>query len=125
MVQQQNAARDTKSRFDALKWLLIVLLLVGGVIANFYYSYVATAIRAAIGIVLAISVLVIASQTQKGWKAWSFVKGSRTELRKVVWPTRQEIVQTTSVVVVMVIVIALILWGLDSFFMWVVAWMIE
>ncbi|MFW0079384.1 MAG: preprotein translocase subunit SecE [Coxiella endosymbiont of Haemaphysalis qinghaiensis] len=125
MVQQQNAARDTKSRFDALKWLLIVLLLVGGVIANFYYSYVAMAIRAAIGIVLAISVLVIASQTQKGWKAWSFVKGSRTELRKVVWPTRQEIVQTTSVVVVMVIVIALILWGLDSFFMWVVAWMIE
>lgn len=122
---QQNVVRDTKSRFDALKWLLIVLLLAGGVVANFYYSYVAMAIRAAIGIVLAILVLVIASQTQKGWKAWSFVKGSRTELRKVVWPTRQEIVQTTSVVVVMVIMIALILWGLDSFFMWVVAWMIE
>lgn len=122
---QQNAVQDTKSRFGVLKWLLIVLLLVGGIVANFYYSCVAVAIRAAVGIVLVILVLMIAFQTQKGWKAWSFMKESRTELRKVVWPTRQEIVQITSVVVLMVIVIALILWGLDTFFMWAVAWITE
>ncbi|WP_216640025.1 preprotein translocase subunit SecE [Candidatus Coxiella mudrowiae] len=122
-MAQQNAVQDTKSRFDSLKWLLIILLLAGGIVANFYYSHVAVAIRAAIGIVLAIWVLVIASQTQKGQKAWGFMKGSRTELRKVVWPTRQETLQTTLVVVVMVIVTALILWALDSFFMWAVAWM--
>lgn len=122
---QQNSVQDSTLRFDALKWLLVVLLLVGGVVANFYYSYIAVAIRSAVGIVLAILVLLIASQTHKGWKAWSFVKGSRAELRKVVWPTRQEIVQITSVVVAMVIVVALILWGLDSFFMWAVAWMTE
>ncbi|WP_304985978.1 preprotein translocase subunit SecE [Coxiella-like endosymbiont] len=121
-MAQQNAVQDTKSWFDALQWLLIILLLAGGIVANFYYSHVAVAIRTAIGIILAILILVIASQTQKGRKFLGFMKGSRAELRKVVWPTRQETVQTTLVVVVMVIVTAFILCGLDSFFMWAVAW---
>lgn len=115
--------QNTKSRFELLKWLLIIFLLVGGMVANFYYSQVIVTIRAAVGIILAILVLIIAAQTQKGRKAWSFIKSSRTELRKVIWPTRQETVQTTLVVVLMVIMTALILWGLDSFFIWAVAWM--
>ncbi len=115
--------QNTKSRFELLKWLLIIFLLVGGMVANFYYSQVIVTIRAAVGIVLAILALIIAAQTQKGRKAWSFIKSSRTELRKVIWPTRQETVQTTLVVVLMVIMTALILWGLDSFFIWAVAWM--
>ncbi|PMB54842.1 preprotein translocase subunit SecE [Coxiella endosymbiont of Rhipicephalus microplus] len=120
---QQNMLQNTKSRFELLKWLLIIFLLVGGMVANFYYSQVIVTIRAAVGIVLAILALIIAAQTQKGRKAWSFIKSSRTELRKVIWPTRQETVQTTLVVVLMVIMTALILWGLDSFFIWAVAWM--
>lgn len=120
---QQNMLQNTKSRFELLKWLLIIFLLVGGMVANFYYSQVIVTIRAAVGIILAILVLIIAAQTQKGRKAWSFIKSSRTELRKVIWPTRQETVQTTLVVVLMVIMTALILWGLDSFFIWAVAWM--
>lgn len=126
MMAQQNAVQDTKSsRFDVLKWLLVVFLLASGVVADFYYSHVAIAIRGAIGIVLAVLVLVIISQTKKGQKAWGFIKGSRVELRKVVWPTRQETVQTTLVVVVAVIITALILWSLDGFFMWAIAWMTE
>lgn len=123
MVVQQNMLQNTKLRFELLKWLLIIFLLVGGMVANFYYSQVIVTIRAAVGIVLAILVLIIAAQTQKGRKAWSFIKSSRTELRKVIWPTRQETIQTTLVVVLMVIMTALILWGLDSFFIWAVAWM--
>ena len=49
------------------------------------------------------------------------VKGSRTEIRKVVWPTRQETVQTTMVVVGFVLLVALLLWGLDSFLGWLVS----
>ena len=45
------------------------------------------------------------------------------ELRKVVWPTRQETIQTTLIVVAMVVVAALILWGLDKVFFWLVAWL--
>lgn len=111
------------SKLDGLKWFLILLLVAAGIGANYYYHQVAWALRAAGGIFLAAIVVAIALQTAKGLAAWNFFKGSRTELRKVVWPTRQETLQTTLVVVVMVIVIALILWGLDTFFFWAVSWL--
>jgi len=44
----------------------------------------------------------------------SFAKESRTEVRKVVWPTRQEANQTTLIVLAATLVMALILWGLDG-----------
>ena len=57
----------------------------------------------------------------KGAAFWTLVKGSRTEIRKVVWPTRQETVQTTMIVVAVVVVVALFLWALDSFLGWLVS----
>jgi preprotein translocase subunit SecE len=59
--------------------------------------------------------------TTQGKKALTFIKGARTELRKVTWPTRQETFQTTLVVFVMVVIMALILWALDSLFLWLVS----
>ncbi len=52
---------------------------------------------------------------------WALIKGARTEIRKVVWPTRQETVQTTMIVVVFVVLVVLLLWGLDSFLGWLVS----
>lgn len=120
MVQQRGAS-GKKTRFDGLKWLLVVVSLVGTVIADFY-SLIVWPIRAAVDVGVIAVLLVIASQTEKGQKAWGFIKGARMELRKVVWPTRTEAIQTTLLVVVMVLVTALILWGIDSFFMWTIAW---
>lgn len=120
----KNVVQQTdKPKFDGLKWLTIWVLLIAGIIVNYFYSATAWSIRAAIGIVLAAVLVAIALQTAKGQKAWGFVKGARTELRKVVWPTRQETIQTTLIVVGMVVVTALFMWGVDSFFMWAVSWM--
>ncbi len=76
--------------------------------------------------VLAVSAVaaMIALQTTKGVAFWSLVKGSRTEIRKVVWPTRQETVQTTLIVLAFVVVVALMLWGLDSLLGWLVSMVI-
>ena len=60
----------------------------------------------------------VASLTQKGSDFFTLVKGSRMEIRKVVWPTRQETTQTTLIVFVFVIIAGLILWGLDSVLGW-------
>ena len=49
------------------------------------------------------------------------LKEARVELRKVVWPTRVETGQTTAIVIVVVLVVALILWALDSLFAWIIA----
>ncbi len=115
-----KGAVQPKTRFDGLKWTLVFLLVAAGIVANEYFATVAWSIRAAVGIIAAAVVLLIAAQTAKGQKAWGFFKGSRTELRKVAWPSRQETVQTTLIVVAVVVLMALILWGLDSLFMWFV-----
>lgn len=105
---------------NLLKWLLVFIIIAAGVVANSYYAEVAAPLRASIGIVMMAVVLGIAYLTTQGQQAWAFIKGSRTELRKVVWPTRQETIQTTMVVVMMVVITAFILWGMDSLFMWLV-----
>ena len=47
-----------------------------------------------------------------------FIQQVRSEVSKVVWPTRQETTQTTLIVFVFVIITGLILWGLDSVLGW-------
>nr|MBO2490479.1 preprotein translocase subunit SecE [Gammaproteobacteria bacterium] len=62
---------------------------------------------------LAVGALV-SLQSYQGKTFWSFVQSSRIELRKVVWPSRQETMQVTLVVFVMVILLGLFFWGLDT-----------
>lgn len=114
---------NKQKKLDSFIWLVIIVLVIAGIVANSYYNQVAGALRAAGGIVLAALILGLAATTAQGKKAWTFIKGSRAELRKVVWPTRQETVQTTLIVVAMVLVTALILWGLDTLFLWAIGWL--
>ena len=75
---------------------------------------------------LALGVLAafVALQTTQGVAFARLARESRTEIRKVVWPTRQETTQTTMIVVVFVLVSALILWGLDSLLGWLASMII-
>lgn len=108
---------------DALLWVLIAVLLCAGIVAYYYFQELAWALRASAALVLICIIIAIASQTSQGNKAWNFAKEARFELRKVVWPTRQETIQTTMIVVAMVVIMALILWGVDSILMWAVSWL--
>lgn len=112
---------EKQSTLDALKWLVVVVLIAAGVVANFYYAGQPIALRLAGWLVLACITLFIAGQTARGQSFWNFAKESRVELRKVVWPTRQETIQTTFVVILMVVVTALFLWGVDSVLLWLVS----
>ena len=112
------SAEASATRFDGLKWLLVTALLAVAVVGNSYFSDESLLYRVLAIVALAAVAGFIALQTAKGAAFWALVKGSRTEIRKVVWPTRQETVQTTMIVVAFVLVAALILWGLDSFLGW-------
>ncbi len=122
MASKGNVSQSV-SRFDWMKWLLIFIIFAVGIVVNYRYDSVSWAIRAAIGIVVLVVLVAIAYQTKKGKAGWAQIKGARAELRKVVWPTRHETVQTTVIVVVMVIITALILWGMDSLFLWLIGLM--
>jgi len=49
------------------------------------------------------------------------ISESYTELKKVVWPTKNETIQTALIVIVMVTITGIILWLLDNFMIWLIA----
>lgn len=107
---------------DLTKWILSILLVAGGLFANYYFQQVAWPLRLAGWIVLAFVVLALALTTVRGRQFVIFAKDSRAELRKVDWPTRQETVQFTIGVVIMVIIMSLALWLIDTALLWIVKW---
>ena len=115
------SVETTTSRFDTAKWVIVIALLAACVIGNSYFADQSLLYRVLGIVALAAVAGLIALQTAKGEALWTLVKGSRTEIRKVVWPTRQETVQTTMIVVVFVVLVALVLWGLDSLLGWLVS----
>ena len=111
---------DPVYSLDLVKWLLVLAIVVAGVYANSVYATVTLLYRALVGVALAGVVVAIGLQTEKGKAAWDLAKEARVEVRKVVWPTRQETTQTTLIVIAVVIFVALILWALDSSLSWAI-----
>ena len=102
------------SPFDVLLLILSLALLVGSVV-GFYYFDTYPAWQRWLGVLVAIAVAVgIAMQARMGKSAFAFVRGSQIEVRKMVWPTRQETTQTTIAIMIVVMLLGLLLWGLDS-----------
>ncbi|MFN7551555.1 MAG: preprotein translocase subunit SecE [Pseudomonadota bacterium] len=95
-------------------------VLTAGVFAFYWFGEVSWAVRT-VGLVLAACLAVaIAAFTRQGRQFRHFLSESHFELRKVVWPTRQETLQTTLVIIVVVIVLSIVLWLVDMFLGWVV-----
>jgi preprotein translocase subunit SecE len=115
------SSEASQSRFDGIKWLVVAVLVGAGVYGNSYFADESLLYRVLGLLALAAVAGLVALQTAQGATFWTLVKGSRTEIRKVVWPTRQETVQTTLIVVAFVVLVALILWGLDSLLGWLVS----
>ncbi len=105
---------------DTLKWLVAMLLLGAAVTAFYYYGEESLLLRVIGLLIVAGAAGSIAFTTDKGRAAWDFMRESRVELRKVVWPTRKETTQTTLVVIGVVAVVALFLWAVDGLLSFIV-----
>ena len=118
-----NTSADTQdgSALDWLKWLVVAALLGGGVYGNWYYGDESLLIRVIALIGVALLAGFIAIQTERGRNTWTLLKEARSEIRRVVWPSNQETTQTTLVVLVLIVIFALILWGLASLLGWIVS----
>ena len=98
-VEQSN------NGLDLVKWVIVIGLLAGAVIANNMFEQESVLIRA-IGVVAAVLIAgFFASTTTKGKTFIGFAKESNKEVRKVIWPTRQEATQTTFIVLAVTVVI--------------------
>ena len=111
------------SRLDGLKWLLTVALILAGLAGNHYYSEISMPIRTLGWLSILVVAAFVGATTQKGRWVVQFFRDSRMELRKVVWPTREETTQTTLVVAVMVVILSLVLWGMDSILVQLIGWL--
>jgi len=109
---------SVNNKLDWGKWLIVAAIVAGGVYANSYFAAESLLLRTIGVLVLAGVAAWIAAQTVKGKAFVTLCLEARVEIRKVVWPSRQETTQTTIVVLVVICIVALILmlldWGLNG-----------
>ncbi len=112
---------DSSNAADVIKWIAAFALLAAAVVGNYLYGELSVVLRAVGVVVLIAAALGVAATTTKGKAAITFAREARVEVRKVVWPTRQETMQTTLIVLAVSIVMALALWGIDGIMVRLVA----
>ena len=103
---------------DVVKLLIAAALLLGGLFAYYYYPAWPLPVRVLSVLGGAIAGVAVAMTSTQGRRLWAFIQGSRIEIRKVVWPTREETTQTAIAVFVFTLVMAVFFWGLDAFLLW-------
>ena len=130
MNSKTNQPATATSSADIVKYVIAALLVLGGLFVWFWFSTPANAaglgdwgpqlrgLAVAAGLAAGVGVFLTSA---KGRDAREFLSESRFELRKVVWPTRQETNRMTWVVIAVVIIISLVLAGFD----FIVKWAIE
>ncbi|MES9832285.1 MAG: preprotein translocase subunit SecE [Candidatus Thiodiazotropha sp. LLP2] len=101
------------SGLDTVKLVLAVGIIVGAIL-GFYYLDAYSQLLRVIGLLVMMGLAaLITYQTAVGKSVWDFASAAKLEVRKVVWPSRQETVQTTLIVFVMVLFMGIVLWLFD------------
>lgn len=114
-----NTQAETRtSVFDIVRQVFSLVFVAIGVAAFYYFSEIQLLYRV-LGLVAIVLIVVgMMLTTEVGRNVWSFILESKQEVRKVIWPTREETMRTTMLVFAMVFIVGLILWLLDMFLFW-------
>jgi preprotein translocase subunit SecE len=121
MANTNNNPPEANAGLNYVLWGIAIALAVAGIYGNNYFGGESLLYRVLGLLAVAIVASAVAFQTIQGKAFWELLKGARTEIRKVVWPTRQETVQTTMSVSLVGIAAGLLLWGLDTLLGWLVS----
>jgi len=118
-----DQVQENATALDALKLAAGVVILAAGIVG--FYMLVGVPIWLRWIMVLAALAVgaLVSLQSHQGKAFWQFVQSSRVELRKVVWPTTQETWQVTLVVFVMIVVLGLFFWGVDTLLGFLTKWL--
>ncbi|MCK2185504.1 preprotein translocase subunit SecE [Halomonas getboli] len=114
----KHNAEVQETRHDGLKWAVVVTLLVLAVVGNTYFADQALLYRVLGVVVLSVAAALVALTTTKGRELLELARSAKKEIQRVVWPSRQETVQTTAIVLVAVLVVGLVLWLIDTLLGW-------
>ena len=103
---------------DIIKLLAAATILVSGLFAYYYYIEMSLPLRVLCVLGAVVVGIGVAMTSIQGKRLFTFIQGSRIEIRKVVWPTKQETTQTAIAVFIFTLLLALFFWGLDSLLLW-------
>ncbi len=104
---------------DIIKLLLAAGAILGGLYSYYYYEIdVSLPLRVLMVLGGTGAGIAIGMTSAQGQRLWKFIQGSRVEIRKVVWPTKQETTQTAIAVFVFTLIMAIFFWLLDSGLLW-------
>lgn len=121
--QVQDKGEKSKGT-NTLLWIIAVALIIVAAVGNTYFAaQLSLVVRVLALVALGAGAVAAAALTNQGQKTIRFIKESRTELRKIIWPTRPEATQTTLIVIAMCVVVSLVLWGIDSIIVRLVAFL--
>lgn len=112
------------STAQSLVLWLVCFFVASAAVASFYFDTQSTTIKSLGWLILLPILTVMVLQTDKGKKGLIFLKETRMEFFKIVWPTRDEAIKTTWVVLALVLVMSIIIWLADNILMRVVQWLI-
>jgi len=104
---------------DIVKLLLAASAIIGGLYSYYFFEFqISLPLRVLMVLGGAGAGIAIAMTSTQGQRLWHFIQGSRVEIRKVVWPTRQETTQTAIAVFVFTLIMGVFFWMLDSGLLW-------
>ena len=109
---------------DVAKLLAAAALLVAGVAAYYHFAELPKLVRALMVLAGVAAGGAIALWSNRGRELLDYARQTQIEVRKIVWPTRQETLQTTGAVVFIVVLTALFLWLLDVLLSWATRWLL-
>lgn len=104
---------------DTAKLLAAIAIIVAAILGFYHFDEYSQLLRVLALIAVIGFAAFVALQTVQGRKVWQFASDAKIEVRKVVWPTRQETVQTTLIVFVMVLIMGVVLWLFDMILAWI------
>jgi len=119
-MDSQKEQLDAGSSKDTALLIAAFLLIAGGLSAFYYFIGQFNVLVRTLMLLASLGVALFAAyQTHLGKVMWSYINGAyRIEARKVVWPSRQESIQATLMIAVVVLIMAVLLWGLDGALLW-------
>ncbi|MDX8380474.1 MAG: preprotein translocase subunit SecE [Gallionella sp.] len=105
---------------DKIKLLFAVLLVAAG-IAGYYYLQDSPSVLRVISVLVGMFLAAgVAYTSESGRRFLAFGRDSVAESKRVVWPSRKETIQTTGIVILFAITMALFLWMVDASLMMLV-----
>ena len=112
-------AEEQPTIVDTAKLAFAVVVVLAGLVGYYYFADASALLRALAVIVALGAAAAVAFTSVQGRALWKFIQAARVELNKVVWPTREETIQTTLVVLVVAAFGGVFFWALDFFLLWV------